>query len=506
MALADFFRRSAVAASQVLAGFDENRIRLVLERVRVGIALGPEVANSKEGMSLLDLLVRLLARMYPVLTIRAHKETEALADSTRKLALRINPKIEFSDEPTIEIVIGNYCCKPLAGQRIFAGARSWNAFISSLGPQPLGNSLNPFGAGVAACLAAARVFRAIFQVADPALEKEEVYSVLTGDSQLGPELDLEKVLGEAVLVGTGAVGNAAAWALSRTPVEGVLHLVDHQAIDLGNLQRYVLAERSDVGSAKVKVLEKHFVGSLRVSCHTHEFAAFISSNGHAWPRMLLALDTSKDRKAAQASLPRWIANGWTQPGDLGVSFHDFRQGACVTCMYLPKGSVESEDSIVAQALGIPALLMEVRTLLYSGAGVQPKLLEAIAAAHSLPLDTLLAFENRPIRELYSEGFCGGAVLPLGSVGTPRQEVHVPLAHQSALCGVLLAGALARDILGQSKAGTFVTRINVLKPLGSHLTQAASKDPRGICICQDQVFREVYERKYESNGLPLKAST
>ncbi len=30
----------------------------------------------------------------------------------------------------------------------------------------------------------------------------------------------------------------------------------------------------------------------------------------------------------------------------------------------------------------------------------------------------------------------------------------------------------------------------------YLTQPAAKDQRGICICQDADYREIYQRKYE----------
>lgn len=65
MALADYYARSALAASQVLAGFDEQRFRGVLEGVRVGLVIGTDAVQCTEGRALLDLLVRLLARMYP---------------------------------------------------------------------------------------------------------------------------------------------------------------------------------------------------------------------------------------------------------------------------------------------------------------------------------------------------------------------------------------------------------------------------------------------------------
>ena len=64
----------------------------------------------------------------------------------------------------------------------------------------------------------------------------------------------------------------------------------------------------------------------------------------------------------------------------------------------------------------------------------------IPLGSALPLAKLLPFEGRPLRTLYTEGFCGGAVIPLGDPERPANDVHVPLAHQSALAGVLLAAA------------------------------------------------------------------
>ncbi len=302
-------------------------------------------------------------------------------------------------------------------------------------------------------------------------------------------------MGDIVLLGAGAIGNGTAWAFSRLTMEGILHIVDHESIDLGNLQRYLLAERSDETKMKVDVVSRHFTGGIQSDPQPLTFENFVSSKGYSWPRMILALDSSRDRRAAQASLPKWIGNAWTQPGDLGVSSHDFLGGACVDCMYLPLQALENEDAIIASALGISDQLMQIRGLLHSGGGVTRDLLNLIAAARAIPIDRLLPFEGRPVRSLYVEGFCGGAVMPLGSVGTPRQDVHVPLAHQSALAGVLLAAAAVRHVLGLGCAGTHVTRIDVMRPLGSHLTQPAAKDPRGICICQDGDYREVYQQKY-----------
>jgi hypothetical protein len=175
-------------------------------------------------------------------------------------------------------------------------------------------------------------------------------------------------------------------------MEGVVHVVDHRTVDLGNLQRYVMAERSDETNNKVVVLARYFVGGIQAKRHAIKLEDFVATQGYTWPRMILALDSARDRRAAQASLPQWIANAWTQPGDLGVSRHNFLDGACVACLYLPDHVVENEDAIVASALGIPNYLIQIRTLLHNGEGVSRNLLDAIATAREIPIERLLPFE------------------------------------------------------------------------------------------------------------------
>jgi len=495
MALADYYARNALAASQVLAGFDEKRIREVLDKERVGICVGTDAAQSNEGRALLDLLVRLLARLYPTLAVRGETGAQSAVQDITDLARRINPAIDFASDPTIEIAVGAGLIDVGELRRIFVGSSDWNAFVGTVEPRVVGSSSNPFGLGAAACLAAANLFRWVFLRDESNLDRDLTFSTLEAESCRTKDAPLTGSLGDVVLAGAGAIGNGAAWALSRTPMEGVLHIVDHQTIDLGNLQRYILADGADKGGTKVEVLARNFKNKVLAKPHIVKFEEFVATKGYVWPRVLLALDSAHDRRAAQASLPQSITNAWTQPGDLGVSSHDFLQAACVSCLYLPEHALENEDAIIAAALGVPNQLMQIRTLLHNGQGIAKELLEAISSARGIPIERLTPFQGRPVRDLYAEGFCGGAVLPLGTLGTPRQDVHVPLAHQSALSGLLLAASVVRQALGLKLAGTQVARIDVMHPLGSNLTQAAAKDPRGACICQDADYQDVYKSKY-----------
>ena len=69
MAIPDYFKRNAVAISQAISGLDEQRLESVLGDVCIGVTVGPD-ASGHEGRAIVDLLVRLLARLYPSIVIR----------------------------------------------------------------------------------------------------------------------------------------------------------------------------------------------------------------------------------------------------------------------------------------------------------------------------------------------------------------------------------------------------------------------------------------------------
>ena len=496
MALADYFERDLVAASQVVAGFDRAAFEAKLGRLRVGIAWGPDAEASPAGRHLLDLSVRLLSRFYPAVKVAG--PAGEVRDELEALALAINPSIGLPHRGAVDggIVVGE------AGQSmhgaIFAGADDWIARIGMAGPRPVGGSGLPFGAGVAAAVAAANLFRMLL-LPKPRLDHDAEVSAasLVGSNGRGaPRPDL---LDDSALIGAGAIGNAASWALARLTSSGQLSIVDHEEVELSNLQRYVLAERRDEGQVKVDVVARAFNGRVAAIPFPHDLRAFAEHRNHRVSAMLLALDSAGDRRAAQASLPRWIANAWTQPNDLGVSVHpSFGRGAaCVACLYLPDRTAPHEDALVAEALGIPDQVAEVRTILYKGAGVPRPMLELIAGRLEVPIELVAPYEDRPIRQLYVEGVCGGGVIPLGRVGSPRGELHVPLAHQSALAGVLLGAALVAP--RESDAPTTVSHLDPSRPIPSDPTQQARSRGDGRCICDDVTYRRRWAKKGGTRG-------
>ena len=69
MAVANFFVKSPMAASQVLQGLDPEALQQKLESCVVGIAFDHDAARSSEGGAAVRLALNLLSRFYPRIAI-----------------------------------------------------------------------------------------------------------------------------------------------------------------------------------------------------------------------------------------------------------------------------------------------------------------------------------------------------------------------------------------------------------------------------------------------------
>ena len=159
MALADFFHRDEVAISQVLQGFESDGFIEQLKGVRVAIVFGEEAATSRDGRELLDLSVRLMARLYPSLTISTLPARQHAAEDLMTLARNINPNIDVSEvaTPNVALAIGPDA-PAVEAPTFYAGCDGWVGHVGTKGPYATSDLGNPFGAGFAACLTAANLF------------------------------------------------------------------------------------------------------------------------------------------------------------------------------------------------------------------------------------------------------------------------------------------------------------------------------------------------------------
>jgi hypothetical protein len=509
MSLANFFNKAALAASSILQGFDPVEFAKTLESHNVAVQFDDVACNTFEGQETLRLLINLLARLYPrVVFVPKGEMAGHYADEVCRIARNINPEIAIissSEKCSICVVIGSELAD-VDCRAVYVGSDNWIVRISGKKPVGSGNSTNPFAAGAAACFGAANVFRALFsqQLNQAALDEEWTLSLLDFSLNSSPASNsqLEAVdLGETHLVGLGAIGNGTVWALSRVPnLKGKLVLVDEERVDLSNLQRYILTTQSDQEKLKVDLAREQFSPKefLEIDPQSLSWGKYLAKRQN-WNlnRVAVAVDTGEVRMAIQSSVPRRVLNAWTQPGNLGISRHDFLgEHACLMCLYLPDRPKKSLDELVMEAIGFTAeSQFEVRHLLYTGIGLNRAFLERVASALHLDVLPLLRFEGKPLREFYTEAVCGGVLLSLGNTNS-RKNVEVPMSFQSALGGILLAAEIVLDAAGLRKESLpTTTTIDLLKPLGSHLSFPHQKHPSGKCICQDRDFVARYEAKY-----------
>lgn len=547
MSLANFFPKSALAAASLFRQFDAEAFRQKLEHHVVGIAFDEAACTSAEGSATLELLIELVARLYPALAVlplgSVGPSLRTMADRLTARASGINPDIELRADAsgTTAIVVVGHTAVDVLAPVVYVGSSGWRVLVSAEKPAGSGSTTNPFGAGAAACLGAATIFRIIFatelrgtstspntdtDVIDEANvlrsdqdDEHEVLAAAAVDLSLldlgrdpGPQesaaLPSRLPIGETFLVGVGAIGWGAVWALARCPgLDGRLHLIDGESIAPSNLQRYVLTTQASIGQSKVALASAVFANrmhrtgnALEVQAHQAHWAPYVASRDtYLLDRVLLALDSAEDRIAVQASLPRWIVNAWTQPENLGVSRHpSLHAHACVACLYFPQGQRKSKDVLYAEALRIQGgpELMEVRQLLHTGQPVGYPFLERVAQRLGVSVEPLAQFADRPLDAFYTEALCGGIVLQLGgSVGAER-NTEVPMAFQSVLAGILLAAELVVDAAGlRASPLPCRTELDLRRSLGTRLNSPAAKLASGRCLCQDPIYARAYDRKY-----------
>jgi len=488
VALADFFERIYSAVGGQL-NVSRDDLTAALVDVVVGIKCAPNLSTNDIWVA--ELSTNLLARLYPRIAITG---PESQCSKLRQLACSINPILDVLETapPETTISVG-----PIeSASSLYPSAGGWVARLGHkyhLGSGPT----NPYAAAAAATFASAELFRRVF-LKTPT-EPDIALSLLNFDRNTGEQLKLPKSnFGDVLFVGLGAVGNAAVWALARDEKrEGRISLVDNEKLDLSNLQRYVLGLSTEIGKDKV-VLAAETLRQSQLAVETakvtlEEFAE--EKGGITIPTLCISVDNVPTRRAAQALLPRLILNGWTGERALGASWHVFsRKAACLSCLYFPLGQGISQTDQAARALGLTperaALLWMTRQPLSDD--------DIKVAASKLGIDKtfLEPWRGKPLGEMYTDVVCGA--VPLNLPITGRVEM-VPLAHQSALAGILMATELVKrtvpGLAKRSQPEPLVSWEDVLLPPPSSWPKPRARE-KG-CICGDKDYQRAYRKKWRN---------
>ncbi len=359
-------------------------------------------------------------------------------------------------------------------------------------------------AAAAAALACAELFRRIFLNADR--EHDLALSLLDYSDVSGARREIVPgALGKVLFVGVGAVGNAAIWALARDRrTNGQLLLVDSEDLTIPNLQRYVLGGMENASEAKVDIAKRSLqLTRFSVKAYKMQLSEAADSLAHVKiPTICISIDNVEGRRSAQALLPRLLINGWTGDRALGISWHVLsRNAACLACLYQPRGPGISATEQVARALG---LSVERATLLWiSRQPMSDDDLRVAANTLGVDPDALHPWRGKALGEFYTEVVCGAVPLDVKGVG---QVEAVPLAHQSALAGVLMAAELVKrtsqDLVHLAQSETLVAWDDVLRPPPKSWLKPRPRETD--CICGDQDYQSVYREKWALRRHHLKA--
>lgn len=488
MSLPKFFDRAYAAVGRALAVSRES-LEEALNSKTLTIVCGEHGMNQNDRWSS-ELLVNLCARLYPALSIEGSAEDKSrLATIVRA----INPDIAIADSvdfPTIKIVFGQ---ARVEGPSLYASADGWVARLDTRPKTSSRGPINVYAAGAAACLAANAIFRAMFTKASLG-ELIATVSLLDYSQNCGEYLELgDATLGSAALIGLGAVGQAGIWALARhSGLRGSLYLVDDERIETSNLQRYVLTTETSIETQKTDV------AALALAATSLEFQKYDMRSDNVpglskLATLCVAADTVAARRSAQALLPQLIVNGWTSSSGLGASTHVLGSGeACLACLYHPVGLSKSETEIVAESLGLSH--ERARQLWAKKAVPTPNDWEVIVQHLEATNGEIDAWRARPITEIYRDVICGSVRLNLGKYGRHEQ---VPLAHQSALAGVLMAAEWIKrvtpELQGKVQAGKYVVWDDVMARPPRYWTRIPPQPPG--CFCKDPVYLEAFREKW-----------
>jgi hypothetical protein len=436
-----------------------------------------------------ELTINLLARLYPKIAICS----DVHGDKLQAIARSINPDIEvLPSGPTANVIsIGTTPVK----DGLFPFASGWVAHLRSKPRRPTKPLDNPYAAGAAATLACSELFRRVF------LARKDVRSIsislLNFDATTGKDLKLAAHnIGEVLYAGVGAVGNAGLWAMGRhSSLHGTLTIVDPETLTLSNLQRYALGTHTDLSRLKVDLAKEALTETaLQVATTPCALAEYVDQRPGTPHTICVSVDNVAGRRTAQALLPKLVVNGWTGDQALGASWHRFSDPvACLACLYHPRRPGPSATEQAAKALGISN---ERASLLWITR--QPMTdddISAAATALGADLSALQSWRGKPLGDLYTDVVCGAA--PINMVGAAGRVETVPLAHQSALAGILMAAELVKrtdkQLSALSQKEPLVSWDNILQGMPLLWAKPRAREPG--CICGDEDYQKSYRKKW-----------
>ena len=483
----------------------------------VAISLDKKLANSRNGqlmgLAVLNNVSRYARRIFldvvPV-TRRIDVPHSASNDFATSLlefaksidpALIVSPRVLGSDNLDALVAIGSSQLSSDFGVTI--NSKGW---LAELTQEPVLDYItedsNPIGAFAASALASAEVFKQILRKSGSTNRtvgtrtQHVLFSALdysvNSRNPVNPELPSTIEMGDALLVGAGAVGCSFIFTLGYIKeMQGDLTVIDYDRIDESNLNRYLIACHADIGKQKVDVASDFLISKILtrpISARYEDYKK--TTNSSKFDLVVSTVDNNHAREQIQSDLPRLVLHGATHEQMFVVSKHDFVNGACLGCLFFKQELGYGEQ--VSEETGIP--IEEVDRVLSTNGTFTEGHAQTIARERGGDAKRLSSFVGLPFKEVYAKEICGMLRIQIGTASAAATVSFV-----SAMPGILLAGELIKDRVRELKdyrLSNYFT-MSLFSPLAGQL-MFRQKDPRCSCLCGEQIMFNRYNQIWRTN--------
>lgn len=389
--------------------------------------------------------------------------------------------------PTVEIVIRLTNASSEAptlwvtpSYPIFTIARSFRD------AQGQSETLTPLLSQIGACYVAAMVLKTItgdllpYLPPDPFILDLSVFEV-------PPDLTTKPIeVGSTYLVGAGAIGNAVLWALRHFDIHGELHIVDHDMISSGNLNRQIWFREEDIGLPKAErlaTLASPCFSNFKLIPRIFSLENLPEKSAAAWmKRLIVAVDSRRVRRSLQSEFPGEVFDASTT--DISeIVLHFNKQPtelACLSCIYPPDRAELAREQHIAEHLGVTIEDVQKRQIDRTAAG-------KIITRFQRPGLSVDELEGQAYDSLF-KALCGQAQLQT----VEGRQVLAPFAFVSVLAGTLLAIAFVRRSLYPGVPDYNYWRLSPWQPAQPRLKRVIPADP-SCSFCGQPVLRKVAQK-------------
>jgi len=503
-------------------------IQSILPSLNISIRITEKNADLYNSQLILTFLINLLIRFYPVIeSIDLYMPDTTLTNSTfprwyasllrnsieniynavqPQVKLHINHKSQEIYD--IAILIGNADLNTNAKKYLFIGNNGWKAILSTDSEVVACGGINPIGAYAAAILACSEIFK-YYLYPKRDIVKSAAIKPLNGKLEFStfdysvnyskaPNPDLPSTLNfkKLTVIGLGAGGGAALYALSSLKnLVGDITVIDGDIIIGHNLNRYVIADKSDEGKPKVILGPELFKHHKNVTVRGL-YGAFINKKSglakEDFEYVLATVHTREARIQIQYETPKVLWDGGaTERGEFMIWRIILGKTQCMRCKQPVEENPEwKQAEVLSKVIGLSAgTIFEKRTNNDSFSKADIAKIRNYCAERNI--DFQLPREGEVISD-WEKNNCG-------RMNIPEIDEEVPIPFAPAMAGILLAGEIIKEQYFSDSVLNFQYWNSLLGVFSKHI-KPELRIPKLTCsLCRDSSIIKQYNRYWNVIG-------